>query len=101
MEEEHLGTNLDFSVEADGQVKINFFFQVLLNLLRTCVAVNQMVHGQLETRPELLANYRTLVIFIVKLFERDPLRHFWSLDETLQGHAVPLLETLAACAREP
>lgn len=100
VEEEQLGTGLEFAVGADGQPKVNLFFQTLLNLLRVCATVNGLVHGQLENRPELMAHYRTLVIFIVKLFERDPLRHFWSLDETLQAHAVPLLETLAACERE-
>ena len=35
-------------------------------------------------------------MFVVKYFERDPSQNFWTLDETLAVHAVPLLEALAA-----
>lgn len=101
VQEEHLGMKLETTVDADGKLRINAFFQVFINLLQAGMTLNRIVHGQLEKqRPHLNPHLQTLIIFMVKYFERDPLRGFWSLDETLASSAVPLLETLAACERE-
>ncbi len=76
---------------------LNAFSQAFLNLLRIGVTLNGIVHGQLEAaRPQLAPYFQTLVMFVVKYFERDPWQGFWTLDETLAAHAVPLLEALAS-----
>ena len=101
VQDEHLGTKLETTAGKDGKLHINAFFQVFINLLQAGMTLNRIVHGQIETqRPHLAPHLQTLIIFIVKYFERDPLHGFWSLDETLANCAVPLLETLAACDRE-
>ena len=75
----------------------NTFSQGFLNLLRVATTLNGIVVGQLEgARPHLAPYFQTLVMFVVKYFERDPSQNFWTLDETLAVHAVPLLEALAA-----
>ncbi len=75
----------------------NTFSRAFLNLLHVGTTLNGIVHGQLEgARPHLAPYYQTLVMFIVKFFERDPVQGFWTLGETLATQAVPLLEALAA-----
>ena len=85
-------TDLGMSLETS-----NTFSEGFLNLLRVATTLNGIVLGQLEgERPHLAPYFQTLVMFVVKYFERDPSQNFWSLDETLAAHAVPLLEALAA-----
>ena len=78
----------------------NTFSRGFLNLLRVATTLNGIVVGQLEgARPHLGPYFQTLVMFVVKYFERDPAQNFWTLDEALAVHAVPLLETLAAAEK--
>ncbi len=99
VQETHLGIKLEIAVDPEGRPRINAFFQVFLNLLQIGMTLNGIIHEQLEKeRPHLAAHFQTLIIFVVKYFERDPLQSFWTLDETLAKHAVPLLEALAASA---
>ena len=75
----------------------NTFSRAFLNLLRIGMTLNDIVHGQLENaRPHLAPYFQTLVMFVIKYFERDPLQGFWTLDETLAAYAVPFLEALAS-----
>ncbi len=93
----NLGTGLEVATDAAGRPCINAFFRVFLNLLRIGLTLNGIIHTQLENeRPPLKPHFLTLIMFIVKYFERDPLQGFWTLDETLAAYAVPLLEALAA-----
>ncbi len=88
VQETDLGTTLETT---------NAFSRAFLNLLRVGTTLNRIVHGQLEgARPHLAPYYQTLVMFVVKLFERDPAQGFWTLGETLAAHALPLLEALAS-----
>lgn len=76
---------------------LNAFSRVFLNLLRVAITLNAIVHEQLEgARPHIAPYFQTLVMFIVKYFEHDPSQGFWTLDETLAAHAVPLMEALAS-----
>ena len=102
VQETDLGIRLDVTRDADGRPGINAFFQVFLTLLRVGMTLNGIIHGELEkSRPHLQPYFLTLIMFIVKYFERDPMQGFWSLDETLANNAVPLLEALAASAADP
>ena len=88
VQEADLGTSLE---------NLNSFSRVFLNLLRVAATLNAIVHEQLEgARPHLAPYFQTLVMFVVKYFERDPSQGFWTLDETLAAHAVPLMEALAS-----
>ena len=88
VQEADLGTTLETE---------NTFSRAFLNLLRVGTTLNGIVHGQMEgARPYLAPYYQTLVMFIVKFFERDPVQGFWTLAETLAAHAVPLFEAPAA-----
>ena len=63
------------------------------------MTLNRIIHEQLEkSRPNLAPYFQTLIMFVVKYFERDPLEGFWTLNETLAKYAVPLLEAVAAAA---
>ena len=87
VQETDLGTTLQTA---------NTFSLAFLNLLRIGATLNRLVHGELENaRPHLAPYFQTLVMFVVKYFEREPSHGFWTLDETLATHAVPLLESLA------
>ena len=97
VQETDMGIKLEVVTAADGCPRINAFFQVFLNMLQIGMTLNGVIHGQLENaRPHLAPYFQTLIMFIVKYFERDPLHGFWTLDETLATYAVPLMETLAA-----
>ena len=97
VQETHFSLKLEVT-DDNGHPAINAFFQVFLNLLQIDLTINGIIHQQVENeRPYLAPYFQTLVIFIVKYFERDPFRGFWTLDETLAAYAVPLLEALAAC----
>ena len=96
-QERDLGIKLEITTDAEGCPHINPFFQVFLNLLQIGTTLNGIIHGQLENaRPHLAPYFQTLIMFIVKYFERDPLQAFWTMDETLAAYAVPLLEALAS-----
>ena len=97
VQEADLGIKLDVVIDGEGRPCINAFFQVFLNLLQIGMTLNAIIHGQLEdARPHLKPHLQTLIMFLVKYFERRPLQGFWTLDETLAKYAVPLLEILAA-----
>ncbi len=97
VQETDLGIKLEVAVDAEGRLRINAFFQVFLNMLQIGMTLNGVIHGQMEgARPHLAPYFQTLIMFVVKYFERDPLQGFWTLDETLAAYAVPLLEALAA-----
>ena len=99
VQETFLGIKLEIAEDADGRPRVNAFFQVFLNLLQIGMTLNGIIHEQLEgERPHLAPHFQTLIIFVVKYFERDPLQGFWTLDDTLATYAVPLLEALAASA---
>ena len=96
-QETHLGTSLDATTDRGDQPQINTFFQAFLNLLQTDAILNKIIHGQMEgERPRLAPSFQTLMMFIVKSFERDSLQGFWSLGDMPATHAIPFLETLAA-----
>ncbi len=86
--------------ETDLGIKLetsNAFSRAFLNLLCIDATLNGIVHTQMEAaRPHLAPYFQTLVMFVVKYFERDPLQGFWTLAEVLTAHAVPLLEALAS-----
>ncbi len=91
VQETDLGTGLQTT---------NTFSLAFVNLLRIGATLNGIVHDQLEgTRPHLAPYFQTLVMFVVKYFEREPTHGFWTLDETLAAYAVPLLESLASAER--
>ena len=97
VQETFLGIKLEIGEDAEGRPRVNAFFQVFLNLLQIGMTLNGIIHGQLEKeRPHLAPYFQTLIFFVVKYFERDPLQGFWTLDETLAAYAVPMLEALAA-----
>ncbi len=97
VQETYLGIKLEIGEDAEGRPHPNAFFQVFLNLLQIGMTLNGIIHEQLEKeRPHLAPHFQTLIFFVVKYFERDPLQSFWTLDETLASYAVPLLEALAA-----
>ena len=99
VQETFLGIKLAVADDAEGRPRINAFFQVFLNLLQIGMTLNGIIHEQLEKeRPHLAPHFQTLIIFVVKYFERDPLQGFWTLDDILASYAVPLLEALAASA---
>lgn len=96
-QETHLGLKLETHPDADGCPQIDAFFRVFLKLLQTGMTLNRIIHGQLENaRPHLAPCFQTLIMFLVKYFERDPLRGFWTLSDALAAYAVPLMEALAA-----
>lgn len=97
VQETFLGIKLEVAEDPEGRPRVNAFFQVFLNLLQIGMTLNGIVHEQLEkARPHLAPHFQTLIIFVIKYFERDPLQGFWMLDETLASYAVPMLEALAA-----
>ena len=98
VQDDFLGIGLNVKTDAEGKPEVNAFFRTFLNLLQINVTLNEIVHGQMEgARPELAPHLQTLIMFIVKYFEREPEQGFWTLGETLATLAVPLLETLAEC----
>ena len=102
VQEADLGIKLEVADGPDGRPHVNAFFQVFLNMLQIGTTLNGIIHGQMETaRPHLALCFQTLIMFVVKYFERDPLHGFWTLDETLAAYAVPLMEALAASEVSP
>ena len=74
------------------------FFQVFLNLLQIGMTLNGIIHEQLERGASASrAAFSDAHLFSwSNISSATRFQSFWTLDETLAGYAVPLLEALAA-----
>lgn len=86
--------NQELPVDQTGN--INGLAALTANLFKLQFQINDLFKNHLEKHHSKLMNLSiTVIIFLIKNFEKDPLHQFWNLDENIANYAIPMLQAIS------